>query len=121
MLRAMNRLIIALPLILLAHSPAEAAGGMICRTAGSRPIEVAVVVSHTTVAAVVSARLTDNGRAVPVSLAQSWLDPSDIRVDLVDRNAVRHELRLRASWKGSGYDGTLWRIGQRRWVRCREA
>jgi hypothetical protein len=81
-----------------------------------------VVISHTVVPAVVSARLTDRGRDVPVVTAQSWFDEREVRVDLVDRNAMRHEARLRASWRPStrSYDGSLWRDGQRRWVRCRE-
>ena len=105
---------------ILVTGPAYATGGLICRTAGTRPIEVALVVSHTAVSSIVSARLSDNGRGVPVALAQSWLEPNEVRVDLADRNAIRHELRLRAKRNGSVYDGSLWRNGQRRWVRCRE-
>ncbi len=113
--------LLLLPLAVLAFAaPAHATGGLVCSTAGDRPIEVALVISHTAVSAVVSARLADNGRDVPVSVAQSWLEPGMVRLDLVDRNAVRHELRLRASGKGDVYDGSLWRHGQRRWVRCRE-
>ncbi len=115
----MNKLII-LPL-LFAATPASATGGLLCRTVGVRPIDVRLVISHTVVSAVVSARLIDRGRDVPVALAQSWLDPGEVRVDLVDRNAQRHELRLRAKRNGAFYDGNLWRAGQRRWVRCRES
>lgn len=110
----------ALGLTLLWPAPAEATGGLVCRTAEARPIELALVVSHAAVATVVSARLTDNGRGVAVVLAQSWLDSNELRLDLVDRNARRHELRLRARRSGSFYDGSLWRSAQRRWVRCRE-
>lgn len=119
----MNKLLLtgSAALAAAAATPANATGGLLCRTAGARPIEVALVVSHTAVAAVVSARLTDNGRNVPVSLAQSWLEPNEVRVDLTDRNAMRHELRLRARINGRAYDGSLWRNGQRRWVRCRES
>jgi hypothetical protein len=105
----------------LAAAPAHATGGLICRTAGSNPIEAWVVVSHTAVSAVVSARLSDNGRDIPVAVAQSWLDPNEFRLDLVDKNAVRHELRIRAKLNGRYYDGSLWRHGKRRWVRCRES
>ena len=111
---------LALPLALIAPTPAYATGGLVCRTAGDPPIEVALVISHTAVSAVVSARLSDNGRDVPVSVAQSWLEPGLVRLDLADKNAVRHELRLRASRNGDFYDGSLWRRGQRHWVRCRE-
>ena len=79
-----------------------------------------MVVSHAAVSSAVSARLTDNGRDVPVTIAQSWFDPAEFRLDLVDRNAMRHELRLRTNKNGAFYDGTLWRGGQRHWVRCRE-
>ena len=116
----MKKTLLAAPLIFLAATPAQATGGLVCRTAGSRPVEVALVISHTAVSAVISARLTDNRRDVPVSVAQSWLEPGEVRLDLVDKNAVRHELRLRAKKNGSFYDGSLWRHGQRRWVRCRE-
>jgi hypothetical protein len=111
----------ALTIGLLAASPAFATGGLVCRTAGSRPIEVATVVSHTAVSSIVSARLTDNGRQVPVAVAQSWLEPNEIRLDLTDRNAMRPEARLRVKRNGSVYDGSIWRLGQRRWVRCRES
>lgn len=115
----MRRLLLALPVV-LAATPAEATGGLVCRTAGARPVEVSLVIGHTVVSSVVSARLTDNRRLVPVAVAQSWLEPNEIRLDLVDRNAIRHELRLRARKNGVFYDGSLWRGGQRRWVRCRE-
>jgi hypothetical protein len=105
---------------ILAATPAYATGGLVCRTAGARLIEVAMVISHTVIPSVVSARLTDNGRQVPVSVAQSWLDRNEVRLDLTDRNALRHELRLTARLNGRVYDGSIWRSGQRRWVRCRE-
>jgi hypothetical protein len=108
---------------LLIAAPAQATTGLVCNTAGDRPIHLALVISHTAVPAIVSARLTENGRDVPVVTAQSWLDTNEVRVDLVDRNALRHELRLRATWRSDSrsYDGSLWRGGQRRWVRCRES
>lgn len=110
----------AVPLLLLAATPASATGGLLCRTAGAARIEVRLVIGHTTVTSVVSARLSDGGRDVPVRVAQSWLEPNELRVDLVDMNAVRHEARLRAKRRGGAFDGTLWRAGQARWVRCRE-
>lgn len=112
---------LALAIVALSMAaPAHASGGLLCRTAGASPIDLRLVISHTAVSAVVSARLIDQGRDVPVALAQSWLDPNDIRVDLVDRNAMRHELRLHARKNGRVYDGSLWRGGRRHWVRCRE-
>ena len=116
----MKRLLLLVAGALLLPAPAFATTGLVCSTAGSPPIHLALVISHTAVPSVVSARLTDNRRPVPVVTAQSWFDPAEIRVDLVDRNAMRHEARLRAVKRGQTYDGTLWRNGKRRWVRCRE-
>jgi hypothetical protein len=106
----------------LVATPAQATGGLTCSSAGASPVTLELVISHTAVPAVVSARLIEGGRDVPVMTAQSWLDPSEIRLDLTDRNAMRHEARLRATWraKSQSYDGTLWRGGKRRWIRCRE-
>lgn len=115
----MKKIVLALALAIIGATPAYATGGLICRTAGPRPIQLALVISHTAVSSVVSARLTDNGREVPVALAQSWLEPNEVRVDLSNRNATRHELRLRARRNGAFYDGSIWR-GGRRWIRCRE-
>ncbi len=115
----MKRLLLAIPLA-VAATPADATGGLVCRTAGPQPIEAYLVISHTAVSSVVSARLADKGSTVPVTVAQSWLEPAEIRLDLVDPNAIRHELRLRARKNGAAYDGSLWRSGNRHWVRCRE-
>lgn len=101
-------------------TPARATGGLVCQTAGPRPVSVSLVIGLTAVSHVVQARLSDNGADVPVTVAQSWLDRNELRLDLTDPNAERHELRLRARAKGDGYDGSLWRHGKRRWVRCIE-
>jgi hypothetical protein len=55
-----------------------------------------------------------------VSVAQSWLEPKEVRLDLTDKQALRHEARLLVQANGRVYDGSLWRSGKRRWVRCRE-
>lgn len=107
-------------LTLFAVTPAHATGSLICTTAGAKPIEVQLVFGHTVVSAVFQARLDDNGRGVPVTVAQAWTEPNDIRVDLTDPNAERHELRLRVRRKGDNYDGSIWRHGKRRWIRCEE-
>jgi hypothetical protein len=108
-------------LCMLIAAPAHATGGLTCRTAGARPIEVVLVISHTVIPSVVSARLRDGRSNVTVRVAQSWLDSNGLRLDLVDSNAIRHELRLRANRDGQAFDGTLWRGGKHRWVRCRES
>lgn len=117
----MTRIMLALLLAFVAATPAYATGGMTCSTAGPRPIDVQLVIGHTVVSNVVQARLTDNGRDIAVTVAQAWLEPNEIRLDLTDPNAERHVLRLRARRRGEAYDGSLWRGGKRRWVRCRES
>jgi len=108
------------PVALLAAVPAHATGGLMCQTAGARLIDLRLVVSHTAVSVLVSAQLIDQGRDVPVTLAQGWIEPAEIRLDLTNHMATRHELRLRATRNGAYYDGSLWRAGKRHWVRCRE-
>lgn len=117
----MTRIMLALLLAFVAATPAYATGGMTCSTAGPRLIDVELVIGHTVVSNVVQARLTDNGRDIAVTVAQAWLEPNEIRLDLTDPNAERHVLRLRARRRGEAYDGSLWRGGKRRWVRCRES
>ena len=116
-----NGILIAGAIAALAATPVHATGGLHCQTAGPRPVSVSLVIGLTAVSHVVQARLSDNGVNVPVTVAQSWLDRNELRLDLTDPNAERHELRLRARAKGDGYDGSLWRHGKRRWVRCQES
>jgi hypothetical protein len=117
----MNKSVLLLPLLIGLAGPAEATGGLTCRTAGARPIEITLVIGHTAISSVVSAALRDNGKAVPVSLAQSWLESTELRLDLANPNVTRREARILAKKNGRFYDGSLWRGGQRHWVRCREA
>lgn len=104
----------------LASSPAYASGGMFCSTAGPRPVQVSMTIGHVFGSPLADARLTDNGRNVPVAKAQWWLDRSELRLLLTNPNASAEELVLRAKRNGAAYDGSLWRGGKRRWVRCRE-
>ena len=101
-------------------SPAHATGGLVCRTAGARPIEVSLGFGHVPGSPLIATRLLAAGRNVPVSAAQWWLDNQEVRLILVGANALRQELLLRAKRNGHVYDGNLWRSGKRRWVRCRE-
>ncbi len=117
----MNRtILIGAAATALVATPASATGGLVCQTAGQRPLSLFLVTSHTAVSSVVSVRLNENGRHVPVAIAQSWLEPNELRLDLTDTKASRHELRLVAKKNGSVFDGSLWRGSKRRWVRCRE-
>ena len=117
----MKWLILLGGLLLLIAAPADATSGMICETAGARPIRLYVVIGHAALPAVASARLEEQGRDVPIAVAQSWLDSRELRLDLVDPKSLRHELRLRVIQNGDRYDGSVWRKGIRRWVRCRES
>ena len=115
----MTKHVLALTLLSLGASPALATGGFDCRTAGNRPIAVSLAFGHVPGSALVSARLVDKGRIVPVSRAQWWLDRSELRLVLVDPDATREEVIIRARRNGPTYDGSLWRGGRRSWVRCR--
>jgi hypothetical protein len=43
-----------------------------------------------------------------------------MRLLLIDPQARQQQLLLKARRNRFTYDGSLWRNGQRRWVRCRE-
>lgn len=117
----MKKLLFALPLALLAATPAQATGGFTCRTAGARPVEVALGFGHTPGAPLFLTRLLDNGRNVPVRAPQWWLDNAELRLLLTDPQSMRREVIIKARRNGHVYDGSLWRGGKRRWVRCRES
>ena len=76
---------------------------------------------HVPGAPIILSRLIDNGRNVPVSAPQWWLDDREMRLVLVSAEAMRQELVLKAVRNGFSYDGSIWRGGRRRWVRCRES
>ena len=116
----MKRLLLAACFGILASTPAHATGGLVCKTAGSRPIEVSLGFGHVPGAPLIATRLLDNGRQVPVTAPQWWLDQSELRLFLASPTALRQELVLRAKRSGHVYDGSVWRNGQRRWVRCRD-
>ena len=117
----MKQYLLALPLSLIAATPAHATGGFLCRTAGARPIELAVGFGHVPGSPLILTRLNDNGRNVPVQSAQWWFDDREMRLLLIDPEARQQQLLLKARRNGRAYDGTVWRSGQRRWVRCRES
>jgi hypothetical protein len=116
----MNRVIPALLAIALLATPAHATGGFVCRTAGDNVIEVTLGFGHVPGSPLIAARLADSGRNVPVSPAQWWFDDKELRVILIGEDAMAEEVRVRAARSGQVYDGSLWREGKRRWVRCRE-
>ena len=116
----MKRILFALLLGVIA-SPAQATGGFVCRTAGAAPIELSLGFGHVPGSPLIATRLTDNRRHVPVKSAQWWLDNQELRLVLIDPTAMRQELVIRARRNGHVYDGSLWRNGAQRWVRCRES
>ncbi len=118
----MNKLPFAIALIVLGATCASATGGFVCSTAGPRPLTVSIGFGHVPGAPLLkdATRLTDNGRDVPVTAPQWWLDNSELRLLLDDPSAMRREVIIKARRNGHVYDGSLWRDGRRRWVRCRE-
>ena len=117
----MTKTLLYLPLLLFAAAPAHATSGMVCGTANPNPVEVSIVIGNTTGSPIVSGRLLDSGKGVEVRAVQWWIDASELRLLLVDPEATRHEVLIKAKKNGDFYDGTLVRSGRSRWVRCREA
>ncbi|HVM22339.1 MAG TPA: hypothetical protein VM308_03415 [Sphingomicrobium sp.] len=117
----MKRLIPFTALAALGATSAQATGGMTCKTAGPRAIEVSVGFGHVAGAPIIASRLIDNGRAIPVRAPQWWLDNQELRLVLTDPAGQRREAIIKTRRNGLVYDGSLWRGAQRRWVRCRES
>ena len=80
-----------------------------------------MTIGHVFGSPLVSATLVDNGRTVRTAKAQWWMDRNEVRLLLTRPDAGAEEVLLRAGRRGSVYDGSLWRGGKRRWVRCRES
>ena len=91
-----------------------------CRTAGGDRIEVALGFGHVPGSPLILTRLRERDREVPVSQAQWWLDDKEMRVLLISPQAQRREVEIRARRNGHFYDGSLWRGGVQRWLRCRD-
>lgn len=117
----MNKRMLLLALAAGATAPAHATGGFVCKTAGAQPVEVAVGFGHVPGSPLILRRLLDNGRDVPVKDTQWWLDDDELRLLLISTTAHREEVRIRTKRHGPTYDGSLWRHGRKRWVRCRES
>lgn len=115
-------MVLAAVLSIAAATPGYATGGMVCQTAGPRPIRVSIGFGHAPGAPLLAdaTRLTENGRNIPVTAPQWWLDNSELRILLSDRGAMRREAIIKTRRNGAAYDGSIWRNGQRRWIRCRE-
>ena len=118
----MKRLLLALPILFLA-TPALATGGFTCRTAGPKPVVISVGFGHAPGAPLLrdATQLVDNGRRVPVVAPQWWFDGTELRLLLADPSAMRREAIVKTRKIARSYDGTLWRGGKARWVRCLES
>ena len=120
-----TRVLIGLPL-LLAATPAFATGGFECRAVDRSGIVMNGTVGHTIGSPLVAARLrvggqtlATNGVRPEIAVGRSWIDAREIRVDLVDANAMRFEAQLRARiMTRIGATGTLVRNGVTHPVRC---
>ena len=106
---------------LAAATPAFATGGLECKTAGPQPLRVVVGFGHVPGAPLILTQLEDNGRRIAVIAPQWWFGGSGVRLLLVDKDGFREELRLKAAYKAGHWDGSIWRNGRKRWVRCYEA
>lgn len=109
--------------LFLLSVPAHATGGLSCKTADERPIVVTLGFGHVPSAGLFLARLVDDRREIEVTASQWWMHGPELRLALVSADATREELFLIAHWNDAAhsYDGSLWRSGRKRWVRCREA
>jgi hypothetical protein len=112
--------------VLTAATPALATGGFDCRTTDRSGLRVSGVTGRGIVTPLVSARLVEGRRTLSTSgerpllaIGQSWIDAREIRLDLVDPQALRFEARLRAKvMPRNQATGTIVRGGRTHPVRC---
>jgi hypothetical protein len=116
-----KKLLLALPLLFGAAAPAYATGGMACTTSGPNPVEIHLVFGRAAGAPLISAQLIDGGVEVATDKPQWWLDASELRLLLIDPNAEREELLLKAKARGDVYVGTVRRGTRTLRVRCEES
>ena len=103
--------------------PAHATGGLSCKTADERPIMVSLGFGHVPSAGLFLVRLVDDEREIEVTTSQWWMRGPELRLALVSADVTGEELILIAQWNDAAhsYDGSVWRSGRKRWIRCREA
>lgn len=100
---------------------AHATGELTCRTAGDRTIEISVGFGHVPNASAISAALRDNKIEIPVRATQWWMRGSELRIALMSASDdLTEEAIIMASYNKStgSFDGSIWRSGKRRWIRC---
>ena len=118
-------LLLALP-AMFAATAAFATGGFDCRTTDASNIQMSGTIGRVVGAPLIAAqlRLGDETLATTdpeprIAIARSWIDTSEIKVDLADPQAERFEAQLRARTTRHGTaTGTLMRDGATHPVRC---
>ncbi|WP_114954449.1 hypothetical protein [Sphingosinicella terrae] len=118
-------LFLALPLLLVA-SPALATGGFDCRATDGSGIMLSGTIGRVITSPLVAAHLRLGDRTLAttdadpeIRIGRSWIDERELRVDLVDADAMRFEAQLRTRIGGRGRGaGTLVRNGVTHPVRC---
>ncbi len=121
----MKRFLLLL-LALFAASPAFATGGFDCRTTDGSNILMSGTIGRVVGAPLVAAHLRlgeetlSTTDAEPrITIARSWIDTREMRVDLADPQLERFEAQLRTRARRDGTAiGTLVRNGVSHPVRC---
>lgn len=103
----MHKILHSLPLLLAAATPAHATGGFVCEANPAKPIEVSLVFGRAAGAPLVGATLTEGGVEIPTEKAQWWIEGTELRVVLIDPNAEREEVVIKARGRGEVMVGTL--------------
>jgi hypothetical protein len=114
----------ALALLFLA-APALATGGFDCRATDGSNIGISGSLGRVVGNPLLGASLQLGERTLStagdrpeIAVGRSWIDEREIRVDLIDPQALRFEAQLRARMTRSGATGTLVREGRTYRVRC---
>ena len=113
-------------------TPAFATGGLSCGPVSGAGPSLSLVIGHGVAPAIAAATVRDGRRLLSTAgsspalvIAQSWIDGQDLRIDLVDRNVLRFEGRLRARFvprsRTAQAVGTFSRNGRVQRVRCVES
>jgi hypothetical protein len=119
-------------LALCLSAPALATGGLLCRPVSGEGPTLGLVIGHGVGAGIAGANLTEHGQIRStfkeqdgLHIGQSWIDSQRVWLDLVDANAMRHELKLRALFQPKMRFrpalGTLSGDGRTWNVRCEES
>ena len=120
----MHRLatITALACLALA-TPAHATGGLLCRTAYARPLEISLGFGHVPAAGLFRAKLREGDKDIPVDATQWWMQGDELRLAMRHKDSFEMAATLIANWNEAAraFDGSISRNGRKRWVRCREA